>query len=82
MSKVTHDKFGDAGFARLYDAYAKMDLNSFIKFCQEQINDFSSSSTEKKRAFNNSLQHQRSKDRVVKMVTDFYMAGQGFKVIS
>lgn len=78
---IKHDKFGDDGFTRIYSAYAQMDVVDFRKFCINEVKTNSCSSQVKKDGFCRELEKLTNKDRIVSKVTNFFMAGEGYKVI-
>jgi len=62
-----------------YDRYAKEDVVAFKQTCIEAIEQ-SSGKKETKMRFVNEVRRLSSKDRMLSVVTNYWLAGQGLKV--
>lgn len=63
----------------VYAAYSNMGTEAFKAFSIDVING-SSGKTETKVKFCHAIHFAKSKDRVLKIVNDYYLAGNGLKV--
>lgn len=78
---IKADKMGDEGFAQLNRAYATMDVNSFRSFCINLLQSRSVSSKEKVGSVCDAIRRDRTNDSILRRVTNFYLAGEGLKVL-
>lgn len=74
------DKFGDEGFNELFAAY-QLPLPQFKAKAAELIRSRSVSSRAKQEGFIQDLNKVHNKDIVLSKCTNFFMAGEGFKVL-
>ena len=81
MTQVQRDKFGDAKFAEMYANHRTMDAIAFRKWCIDTIQNHSCSSREKKDGIIRSINATLDKNKLVQMVTNFMLAGEGHKVL-
>lgn len=79
-NKVTVDKFGDSKFKEMYELSVKTDRNTFIKWCEDAINNYCVSSRAKKDAFIRSIRNDRTVDKMVQRMTNIMLAGEGLAV--
>lgn len=81
MRKVAEsiDTVGDDGMRKLYDAYGSMTIGQFRDFCDELIAN-SRSPKSKKLTFKRQLHNMSNKDKMVKFMTNFVLAGEGMSV--
>jgi len=63
----------------VYSSYASMGTEAFKEYCTGVI-EGSSGKKETKMKFRSALMLIKSKDRMLKIVNDFYLAGNGLKV--
>ncbi len=77
---IKNDIATEAFMTNLYAAYAVESVPQFKATCVEAVNSLAGNAG-KKAGFISDLNRLNSKDRMVKKVTDFVMAGQGFKVL-
>lgn len=77
---IKADKFGDDGFNELFAAY-QLPLPQFKAKIAELIRSRSVSSRAKQEGFIQDINNVNNKDRLLKKTTDFFMAGEGFKVL-
>lgn len=77
---IQTDKFGDDGFTELFAAYA-LPLPEFKAKVAVMVRTKSVSSKAKQEGFIESLKNVNNKDRVLSCTTNFFMAGEGFKVL-
>lgn len=80
MPKVKTDKFGDNMFTELYAKYAVLPIEEFRQYCVSLIETHTVSKRKDKDVFIRSLQADRSKDKMVKRVSDIMLAGEGMAV--
>lgn len=76
VKKVKTDRIDISTF---YDRYNTEDVATFKATCIEAIEQ-SSGKKETKMRFVNTLQQCRSKDKMLSVVTNYWLAGQGLKV--
>lgn len=81
MATLKNNQFTDADWQNLWAAYA-LDVNSFLKHCEDIVRNKSVSNTEKKEAFIRAIKGIRNKDRIVMKVKDFFLAGESLKVVT
>ena len=77
---LTKDKFGDSMFAEMYSNHRKMDLEAFRTYCCELIQNNTVSSKLKKTQFTLAIEACRTKDQMVKKITNIMLAGEGLSV--
>ena len=77
---ISVDKFGDSGFNDLFEAY-KLPLPQFKASIEELVRSRSVSSKAKQEGFIQDLKSVNDKNKLLKKTTDFFMAGEGFKVL-
>lgn len=77
---IQHDKFGDDGFAELFAAYS-LPIAQFRQQIIVLVRTKSVSSRAKQEGFIDSLRNVNNKDSLLTKTTNFFMAGEGFKVI-
>lgn len=78
-ARVKHDSIGDDGMKQLFAEYSVQSLDEFRSTCKQVIE----SSTGKrvtKDTFITELDKARSKDIMLKKVTNYLLAGQGLGV--
>ena len=63
----------------VYASYSSMGTEAFKDFCIDVISG-SSGKTETKVRFCHAIHFAKTKDRVLKIVNDYYLAGNGLKV--
>ena len=63
----------------VYSRYGALQLYGFKVYCMDVISG-SSGKTETKIRFMNAIHFAKTKDRVLKIVNDYYLAGNGLKV--
>lgn len=81
MAQVQHDKFGDQKFAEMYANHRTYDVRAFQTWCTEAVKNHSCSSTVKKDAMVRQIQMTSNKDKLVKMLTNFFLAGEGLSTV-
>ena len=77
--KIKNNKFDEWG--ELYEHYHNLSLSEFQKLCCDYIKKSSVSSNEKKYRTITLIREKRNKDEIVKLVTNFYLSGEGLKVL-
>lgn len=77
---LTKDKFGDNMFAEMYTNHRKMDLETFRTYCCGLIKNNTVSSNLKKTQFDLAIKACRTKDQMVKKMTNIMLAGEGLSV--
>lgn len=77
--QVTKNKFDAWG--EFYSMYSALSLEEFKELACNYIKSCSVSSNQKKYRTITQIREKRSKDQILKMVTNFYLAGEGLKVI-
>jgi len=77
--RVKTDTVGDNGLKQLYQSYESMDKEGFRSFCKHLIEE-SSGKRATKDSFIVALDRAPSKDRMVRSVTNYLLAGLGLGV--
>jgi len=78
-SRVKEDGIGQDRIQELYSKYESLNYIDFIGSCVEVIEE-SNASSKTKEKFVRLLQSTTSKDKAIKTVTNFYLAGNGLGV--
>lgn len=81
MRKIAEslDTVGNEGMRKLYEAYSTMTITEFRNYCDEIILN-SRSPKSKKLTFKRQLHNMANKDKMVKFITNFVLAGEGMSV--
>lgn len=78
-SRVKHDSIGTDGMKLVFEFYNTQDLETFRTSCKQVI-ESSTGKRSTKDTFLNELDKARSKDLMLKKVTNYLLAGQGLGV--
>jgi len=78
-SRVKNDQFGDTGFERMFKNYNDMTVDGFRQFCIAEV-EASHGKKETKFTFVEAFNKMKSKDTMLQKLTNYMLAGQGFKV--
>ena len=78
-ARVKHDSIGQTGMEQLFQNYETMDQETFRVSCKEII-ERSTGKRSTKDTFLVELDNARSKDLMLKKVTNYLLAGQGLGV--
>lgn len=81
MTAVTVDKFGDANARRLFAEYVRSNLPTFRQFAIALVEAQTCSSKDKKAYFARQINSASTKDKVLKIVTNIFLAGEGLAVV-
>jgi hypothetical protein len=80
MIQKQNDKFGDSQFETMYKAYREMGPIEFLNWCVEAVEKNCISSRSKKDQFIRELRKMSNKDKMVRMMTNIMLAGEGLGV--
>lgn len=78
-ARVKHDTIGQDGLKQLFKDYSVQELNEFRNTCKQVI-EASAGKRSTKDTFLAELDKSRSKDFMLKKVTNYLLAGQGLGV--
>lgn len=76
VRKVKNDRIN---IQEVYSQYGALHTDAFRSYCVDVI-EASSGKAQTKMKFRNALMLTKSKDRMLKIVNDYYLAGNGLKV--
>lgn len=82
MAQVKNDMFGDANAQRLFREYGRANLPTFREFAIALVEAQTVSSKDKKAYFAREIQKATTKDKILKIVTNVMLAGEGLAVVS
>ena len=78
-ARVKNDTVGSAGLKQLFECYGTQSFEDFRTTCKGMIEN-STGSRETKKRFFAEIDSARSKDMMLKKVTNYLLAGQGLGV--
>lgn len=78
-ARVKKDTVGDDGLKFLFEQYATQPIESFRELCKETIEE-STGKRETKDLFIREIEKTNTKDKMLKKVTNYLLAGQGLGV--
>ncbi len=73
------DTCGDTGFTNIFNSYNSMDVETFKEYCIKKIRE-SRSPDPKKMLWTKIVTELNNKDKILKKMTDFMLAGEGLRV--
>jgi len=82
MAAVTVDKFGESNAQRLFAEYTRANLPTFREFAIALVDAQTCSSKDKKEYFAREIKKATTKDKILKIVTNIMLAGEGLAVVS
>ena len=77
--RVKHDSIGDSGMQQLFAMYSVLGVNEYRNYCIDVINK-STGKKETRLKFISQLQKLTNSDKMLKLVTNYLLAGQGLGV--